>query len=289
MAGETRQQLRSEQRRAAKLARKELREQSLTNVAEDSTALKSILEKYKPIVSDVAIVIAIPFAMIGMLLDNMLADGTLIVISCLTACWAVYLHHELALRLRATAMIVITIAFTLFFYILYNAHNVRDLEKNYGVLYPANIPQPLTKCNITSGYFTVFSGGGAVQALNNILSVGGLTLIAVKKRDDGSLIISTLRLFDDRGDLIARIDDGKVWVSESVRRKRPDASTIIIYDHNDDEVMSFKFLNKKSIELTGKFYTPSHQMIYLGNAYMIIGSNKFVSSCFGGYNGIAIY
>jgi hypothetical protein len=42
-------------------------------------------------------------------------------------------------------------------------------------------------------------------------------------------------------------------VENSTRKKRPDKSTLIVYDHSDKEVLHLVFLNRSTISITGIF------------------------------------
>ena len=83
---------------------------------------------------------------------------------------------------------------------------------------------------------------------------GGEKIIELDRTSRGELLLSTLKIFDDRNDIIARVDaDDGFWVANSTRTKRPDKSTLVVFDHNDAEVLRLVFLNKNTLSVTGVF------------------------------------
>ena len=97
------------------------------------------------------------------------------------------------------------------------------------------------------------------------------------------LVISMLKIFDDRNNIIARVDaDDGFWVENSTRKKRPDKSTLVVYDHSDKEVLRLIFLNRSAISITGIF---RHQHVaapvIITTDFMDIGGPKV----FGTING----
>jgi hypothetical protein len=65
-----------------------------------------------------------------------------------------------------------------------------------------------------------------------------------------------LKVFDDRNDSIAHIDEDGFWVQNSVRKKRPDQSTLVVFDHNDTEVLRIHYLNPRAVSVEGIFRHP---------------------------------
>jgi hypothetical protein len=68
----------------------------------------------------------------------------------------------------------------------------------------------------------------------------------------------------------------------SMRYKRPDPSTVIVYDHNDVEVLNMKFLNSKALSLTGIFRHPkSPNTTTITDKYLQNGPLKIMQNCSG--------
>jgi hypothetical protein len=110
--------------------------------------------------------------------------------------------------------------------------------------------------------------------------MSGEKMIEINKsqtRDE--LTITTLKIFDDRNDIIARIDaeDG-LWVQNSTRKKRPDKSTLVVYDHSDTEVLRVQFLNRSAILLTGIFrHNGIAEPTIITSEYMKLGRGPVLS------------
>jgi hypothetical protein len=116
-------------------------------------------------------------------------------------------------------------------------------------LVAGNQPTPSTVCHVPNDAFAVFYGSNVSWTTRNdvqtIVKMAGDQMIAVSRSDDGRTgFITVLKIFDDKGDIITRIDEDGRWVRSDIRYKRPDPSTIIVYDHNDIEVLNMKFFFK---------------------------------------------
>lgn len=94
----------------------------------------------------------------------------------------------------------------------------------------------------------------ATRMPHTILQMAALKMLVIDRRKDrNELVVSVLRIFDDRGNIIARIGEGDFWVENSTRKKRPDPSTLVVYDRSDTEVLHIKFPNPTTLSVTGVF------------------------------------
>jgi hypothetical protein len=80
---------------------------------------------------------------------------------------------------------------------------------------------------------------------------GDPMIVADRDPATKNLTITTLRIFDDRDDIIARIDQDGFWVKNTNRKKRPDEHTLVVYDHNDDQVLKIQYVNPNVIYVEG--------------------------------------
>jgi hypothetical protein len=85
-----------------------------------------------------------------------------------------------------------------------------------------------------------------------IITIAGKNILTLSNRD-GDLLITTLRLYDEAGDIFARIDENGFWVAPDVRKKKPDRHTLIIYDKHDDEALDIKYINAHVVSINGIF------------------------------------
>ena len=113
-------------------------------------------------------------------------------------------------------------------------------------------------------------------------------IVIDKEPKTNNVVVTLLKVFDDRNDIIARIDQDGFWVQNALRRKRPDPSTLIVYDHSDTEVLRLRLLNSNTIYIQGTF-----RHAKLGEKYLLItetaaiampAHNSFLRNCLGGAN-----
>lgn len=126
-----------------------------------------------------------------------------------------------------------------------------DLTKNEGVLEPGTMPDPPGMGQIPEGALAIFAGGGVCWtqgASVKIVKMAGDDMLTIERRGP-SLVVTVLRIYDANGSIIARIDEDGFWVAPQVRKKRPDKSTLIVFDQSDVEVLNLRFLNPKSISV----------------------------------------
>jgi hypothetical protein len=127
-------------------------------------------------------------------------------------------------------------------------------------LYPGNEPTPAlpVKVDVPKDALQVILGSNlawTTKMPQTILKMAGEKMIEIDRvPGKNQLILSTLKIFDDRDNLIARVDaeDG-FWVENSTRKKRPNPSTLVVYDHSDAEVLRIVFLNPTTLSITGIF------------------------------------
>ena len=163
--------------------------------------------------------------------------------------------------------------------------NFIQVPSDYSSLSPANDKTPDNDCGIPEGAVAVFVGSiiswrNEQSGEHTIFSMGGLpilTIFSVRNQID----ITTLRLFDDRNDIIVRDDNGSIWVNPTVRIKKPDKSTLVVYDHNDDEVLNLRFLNPGALSVQGKFYRRNAPPLVINNGADQSGSNMIGHMCLG--------
>jgi hypothetical protein len=136
-----------------------------------------------------------------------------------------------------------------------------DLTKNEGILLPDNLSMPPAPkgCEIPDDALAIFYGGSVTWTQRDsqkVFRMAGEDMLVFEKRS-GSIVLTLLRIYDDGGNIIARIDEDGFWVAPQVRKKRPDKSTLIVYDQRDAEVLHLHFLNPKAISVQGLLHPAS--------------------------------
>jgi hypothetical protein len=165
-----------------------------------------------------------------------------------------------------------------------------DLTSNEGVLKPGASPKAKLPdhCNPPDGALTVVYGTNVSWSTvfpHTIIEMGGLPMLVVDRDSNGFLKITTLRIFDDRDDIIARVDEEGFWVQNTIRRKRPNENTLIVYDHNDDQVLKLQYLNSSFLLIEGilrnKLTSPSFIVITQENMKIMPMNMTMTGNCFG--------
>jgi len=153
-----------------------------------------------------------------------------------------------------------------------------------GHLVPSNLPRPQTTCHVGDDEFAIFAG--SIVAFNSerptvLLSIGGADIIKADMDENGRIHLSTLKLYDDQNEIIARITSDGLWVHPLMRRERPDYSTLVIYDRRDAEVLKIKFINSNTIAISGIFRYPNRPPVILSDRESQIGPLRLGSGCLG--------
>jgi hypothetical protein len=142
-------------------------------------------------------------------------------------------------------------------------------------LYPGEEPMPGASVDtkIPNDEFRIYAGTNVAVSNNmpySLAKIFGEDLLQVDRDKDGEVFVSVLKVFDDRNNIIARIDaEDCLWVDNSTRSKRPNKSTLVVFDHSDVEVLRLVFLNPKAISVTGIFRHPKiRRPIIVTSEYM---------------------
>jgi hypothetical protein len=73
-------------------------------------------------------------------------------------------------------------------------------------------------------------------------------------------------LYDDKGNLIARVDENQIHVltGENVQMSRAGSlNSLIVTDGAGKQLLNFRYLNFSAIEVTGEFGCPGHALVSL--------------------------
>jgi hypothetical protein len=91
--------------------------------------------------------------------------------------------------------------------------------------------------------------------------MNGEDLLIIDK-DQRNDLFALFRVFDDKGEIIARAPENpdnssSYWVRPDSRIYRKDRSSLTIFDRRDEEVLDVDFLNEHAIKIRGTFREPS--------------------------------
>lgn len=154
-------------------------------------------------------------------------------------------------------------------------------------LYPDDLPFPFLPNNqkIPDNAVIVYFGSNISWGTKfplTILAFNKEPMIVVDRpKNKDALVITTLKIFDDRNNIIARIDEDGPWIDPSARKKRPNKSTLLVFDHNDKEVLNIKFINERAIQIEGIFRNSEIQRpVIITNDYMQVNNGKVMGNVF---------
>jgi hypothetical protein len=194
-------------------------------------------------------------------LAGMLSENNTVVAACLVACWVILClpviwHPEIPKEYRLSWCVLSVLIWYGIFFLIQSQNLAKELSRNEGTLEPSN-DVVTEKCPMPhKDAFELKIGPSAffVGSYNKtVFNIAGQNIFALTEQKVGSIKISLLRVYDDRNNIIVRIDENSFWVDAGVRKKRPDKSTLKIYDHNDDEVLNMRFHNKHVVSILGVF------------------------------------
>ena len=162
-------------------------------------------------------------------------------------------------------------------------------EKSLTKLQPGSKPTPQLPagCVPPPDTVVVLLGSNAAwggQFPYTLLDMGGTKMLAVDKTAGKSQIsINILRIFDDRGNIIARIDEEGFWVAPDMRREKPNRSTLVVHDRADQQALKVELLNSKTLYVEGVFRDRRGRIVRITADELILpGNNIMARSCFGG-------
>jgi hypothetical protein len=233
---------------------------------------------------DLLALVALPLAVAGLLIDNVWGVGICLALATIIPCAAIVVHAEVKPVYRGLSCLSVTAIFLIIFIVLYGEHDKRELAKNEGILYPAALPRPKSRCSIPEDSFAIFAGGGAIYSSGqptSLLTIGGQEIISAEQDDKGRLILRTLQMFDEQENIIARIDKDGFWLHPLARRVRPDWSTIVIYDSHDNEALNIKFVNEKTVSIRGIFRVRGRKPVIIRDNTIIISQGTLSAPYFG--------
>lgn len=104
-----------------------------------------------------------------------------------------------------------------------------------------------------------------------VLQMGEMQMLAVDRTPGSSrLNISILRVFDGNGNLLARIEGEDLWFSPNVRHRKPNRSTLLVYDQTDRQVLKVEFVNPHFLYVEGIFHSQTGRAVSITPECLLI-------------------
>jgi hypothetical protein len=153
------------------------------------------------------------------------------------------------------------------------------VETDYhGWLRPANDPTPSTACTPDSataqGWFLMTVAGGGVYTLAPTgkliaIAIGDQPTVVLERSDNGLLL--DVDMLNKSGALAVHIEhnEWRAMPSQMSYQKRPDPSTLVVYDVGGKEMLWVRYMNPNTVKIRGTFYK-------LGDAEPIVISDSAI-------------
>jgi hypothetical protein len=159
--------------------------------------------------------------------------------------------------------------------------------RNSTKLAPGNMSTPAlpTQARVPQDALMIFLGSTiawTTRMPHTVVEMGSDKMLVIDKdRSSNKLVVTGLRIFDDRNNLIARIDDDGFWMANSTQIKRADPSTLVVFDHGDTEVLRIAFLNPRAVSITGVFRHAGLRTVSITPEFLDIGRMRTAQSILG--------
>ncbi len=179
-------------------------------------------------------------------------------------CIGVWVHKEFSLSTRSLGMALVVVVVGYVGNAQFLGIAQKELAASSGTLKSAGIPSPLSRCPVKAGAFTIYAGNQvswATQFPHIVFQYAGIDLVVLDKDSTGNVAV-TGKIFDDRGNLVARLDRNQ-YISTNYAGyfKRPDASRLAVFDNHGDPVLEVQLLNDNAIRLQGTLRVPGRKPI----------------------------
>jgi hypothetical protein len=229
------------------------------------------------------LVTAIPLAVALALSHYPLAIACLVVcaVLLLTWTWAVELP-KISRWGIASSVVIVSLGLI---YLINNKARTEKLEANFGTLSPAgDAPPPQNECVRVhpDAHFFVFFGN-SIFVVNRfptvLVKIDGRSYFSISQLPSGSVTLN-VDIVDQEGKIIASIDGNNFRVNPNniFDKKRPDESTLIVYDQFKTVVLSVRLDSSRYMTVSGSLNYKNRFML-LPDGSTVIGGLKAENNC----------
>jgi hypothetical protein len=219
---------------------------------------------------------AVAFAAPPLVVVAFVAGGTIFPTVCLclagaAVVFAIASRGELAWQRKFALYAVAVIVDVALLSYLYKVNLAKELRQRSAPLVAATLPPPVSSnCPIPKGAVALYLGNitSVVTAFPHVVfKVRGDDVLVID-RDSSGLLVSFV-VFDDGGNLVARLDNNRLIARNPASRvERPDASHLSVFDAQDTEVLGVQFLNPQAVRITGILRYPQVDPIVIREKYL---------------------
>jgi hypothetical protein len=159
--------------------------------------------------------------------------------------------------------------------------------RNSTKLVAGNMPTPAlpNQAHVPQDALLIFLGSTIAWATtmpHTVVEMGSDKMLAIDKvKSSNKLVVTVLRIFDDKNNVIARIDEDAFRLANSTRITRADPSTLVVFDHGDKEVLRITFLNPGALSITGVFRHAGLRTVSITPEFLEIGGMRIMQSSLG--------
>jgi hypothetical protein len=167
-----------------------------------------------------------------------------------------------------------------------NTYNLNAGPKLSDWLVPGKLPTPETKCPLPPLKFDVvqlFFGNSATFVPlkdawfpHTVISVDEKPKLIINRDNKGRIALS-VDIFDERGYIVAQIENNKFTINaNNYFKMNRTANTLVVVDQRNQKVLDFTFLNPRAIQLEALLHFPElHTPIVLSPDGNVYGGNQF--------------
>jgi hypothetical protein len=233
---------------------------------------------------------AVLFASVALAVAGVMVDSSLVVYAGLVLAGvfgfvSIKNHKGIGEGKRLLLFATVLIITPYLIWVRYSNDLAKELKEKEGLLIPAWEPNPLSKCPVPEDATALYFGTSVAWTKNFphvVFRVRGQDVFVINRDSGGARV--TFKVFDERGDLVAKVEDNKfIATNAASHMERPDRSTLRVFDHADVLALQVRFINPKTIYITGVLRYPGIEPIVIERDYVELKKKqRFFGSCFGG-------
>jgi hypothetical protein len=158
--------------------------------------------------------------------------------------------------------------------------SLAKLKEREGSLIPGSSPSPPPpKCYMSRGEampkidMLVLFGSAAginIKFPFSMVAEGDVKLLWIDRDSHGGLLVNAI-VFDDRGDIIAKIESNTFMATYSASRIDKTPNRLVVYDHHASEALYVEFVNPSAIVARANMFSPRGVKVVANNSGISYG------------------
>ena len=225
--------------------------------------------RFKP--SDAIAFAAAPLVVVAFAVGGAIFPTICLCLAGAAVVFAIASRGELAWQRKFALYAVAIIVDVALLSYLYKVNLAKELRQRSAPLVAATLPPPVSSnCPIPKGAVALYLGNitSVVTAFPHVVFKARGDDVLVIDRDSSGLLV-TFAVFDDGGNLVARLDNNRFIARNPASRvERPNTSNLLVFDAQDNEVLGVQFLNPQAVRITGILRYPQVDPIVIREKYL---------------------